>query len=142
MKGSSDLLTLVVAVVPMTLILIFSSMYIAERNVTTDLYAEVSYTENKYQSEVALAELMSPGMKHRIGMYPLVDDSTQDRWRDQIEGNVSKVLGAHSSAYSFVANDFIEIEGDRDGNTLETQMYVASPKQEAVKVKSRLGGSR
>ncbi|MBY6293963.1 hypothetical protein GLU60_01085 [Nanohaloarchaea archaeon H01] len=139
MKGSSDLITLVVAVVPMTLMLIYASFFIADQQVQADLYTEVSYEENRYRADIAAAQLMSPKMREMAGMYEFASNSQQQEWREKIQGNVSKVLSVYSDSYRFIVEDQIDIQSNNYIQATQTRLYVASPSRESVAVRVQVG---
>lgn len=143
MKGSIDITVLVVAVVPMVLLLIFASFFIAEEGVKNSLYAEVTFNENSYQAMTAHSIVMNDTVREKIGMFQFQDEQTKEEWNESVTRYAERVLSTQSRVYSFsAADEGIEIESDIEGQDYQFSTYVASPSQEMVRAQTGLGAYR
>jgi hypothetical protein len=142
-KGSIDITVLVVAIVPIVLLLIFASFFIAEESVKNSLYAEVTFNENSYQAMTAHSIVMNETVREKVGMFQFQDQETREGWNRSITLYAERVLSTHSRIYSFSAADSdIEIESDRWGQDYQFSTYVASPSQDMVEAETSLGAFR
>lgn len=141
MKGSIDITVLIVAVMPMVLMLIFASTHLAEENVKTSLYAEMTFNENRYQASTAHSIVMNETVRKRTGFFQFQDDETQEEWNRSVSRYAGRVLSAQSEVYGFRAADGgIDIESDVRGQEYRFSTYVASPSREMVRARTDLGG--
>lgn len=143
MKGSIDITVLIVAIVPMVLLLIFASMYIAEEGVKTSLYAEVTFNENQFQTQSAHSIVMNDTVRRKIGFIQYQDQATKEEWNESVSKYAERVLSSHSDVYGFRASQGdIEIESEEFGDSYRFTTYVASPSQDMVRARTDLGNYR
>lgn len=143
MKGSIDITVLIAAVGPMILLMIFASFFIAEENVKTSLYADVSFNENRYQAGTAHSIILNDTVRKRIGFFQYQDDDKQKEWNRSVSLYAERVLEPQSEVYSFRAIEGdVEIKSDIYGQDYRFSSYVASPSRDMVKARTGLGASR
>ena len=141
LKGSIDLVTLIVGTVAITLLLVLSSIYM-DSEVNSELYAETVYHEGRYQSLVSTAQLLRPEVTEDVSRYPVASPYERQEIEEELSENVSRVLGYQSQNYRFSIKDRIELEGNAEGQRVRSEIYVASPSEEKVIVQVGLGDGR